>query len=120
MNPKKVKSIPPVLDKLLNASAKSVAKEMLQHFKKDGWPLCYSHNVGEVFFQAFGIHLETYLVREVVRLNSRLVVGIKKSNRQLVFAKAKDSKLLILAVPLGKSSIIAAKKRRKNGVAKNK
>lgn len=46
-----------------NKAAKKVAKEMMEHFKKDGWDLSYSQYVGDVFYEATGHHLENYLLK---------------------------------------------------------
>ena len=47
----------------LESAAKEIAKETNAHFNnpKHGWDLCYHGLVTEVFYRAFGHHLEDYL-----------------------------------------------------------
>jgi len=49
--------------KNLQNAAKEIAKETDAHFKnpKHGWDLCYHQLVTDVFYRAFGHHLEDYL-----------------------------------------------------------
>lgn len=47
----------------LQNAAKEIAKETDKYFNnpKHGWDLCYHQLVTEVFYRAFGHHLEDYL-----------------------------------------------------------
>lgn len=46
-------------------AAKLTMKEIDRHFKKDKWDLDFNFQVEEVFYKAFGEHLENYLIKEL-------------------------------------------------------
>lgn len=49
----------------LQDAARKAMKEVNAHFKKDKWDLDYSHYVTDVFYRAFGHHLENYFFNEL-------------------------------------------------------
>lgn len=53
--------------KNLQKAAKKIARDTERHFKnpKQGWDLNYNWLVQDVFYEAFGHHLEEYLLEEL-------------------------------------------------------
>jgi hypothetical protein len=76
----------------LEKAAKRVAKIIKQHMKKDGWDLDYSAQVTEVFYEAFGHHLENYLITELCKWRQPLALGMK-GNKVVLTKKIKKSDL---------------------------
>lgn len=52
-------------NQLFTKAAKRVMKTIDEHFKKDKWDLDLGFQVDEVFYEAYGEHLETYLMKEL-------------------------------------------------------
>lgn len=78
--------------KNLQKAAKKVARQMRDHMKKDGWDLSYSFYVNEVFYQAFGHHLENYLLDALRRQRKRkpaIYMGFSRNSKEVVFTKRK-------------------------------
>lgn len=76
--------------KVLQKAAKKVAKDIETHFnsKKDGgWPLSYSQYVADVFYDAFGHHLENYLLKELAKKKGYVIATNEIHN--LVIKKEK-------------------------------
>lgn len=49
-------------DLQLRKAARKVMKQINEHMKKDGWPLDYDMHKSDIFFEAYGHHLENYLL----------------------------------------------------------
>ena len=76
-------------DNKLKAAAKKVIKDINKHFNpktRHGWPLGYSFYVSEVFYQAYGVHLEGYLLQELSKVGKYELVS---GDHGLVIQKAK-------------------------------
>lgn len=69
-------------NKKLRAAAKKAVKEIEHHFKKDGWPLDYRFYKDEIFYYAFGEHLENYLIEAL-------------SKKKGYYLRTEDGKFLI-------------------------
>jgi hypothetical protein len=74
--------------KALEKAAKRVAKQIKQHMKKDGWDLDYSFQVTDVFYEAYGHHLETYLLTELRKFRTPLALTAK-AGTEVVITKSK-------------------------------
>ena len=70
--------------KPLERAAKKGMKDLKDHFtlKDGGWPLDYSFYVSDIFYQAFGHHLENYLLKAIVK--SKLKVELVSKEGKLV------------------------------------
>jgi len=70
-------------DAALRKAAKKIVDDLHKtHFnpkKKQGWPLDYGMLVTDVFYEAFGHHLETYLLHELFK---KKAYGIKTSDNE--------------------------------------
>lgn len=71
-------------------AAKKVAKGMIEHFKKDGWDLSYNQYVGDIFYEATGHQLESYLLKELKGKNLQIKFG--NNTHGLVIGKVNNSK----------------------------
>jgi hypothetical protein len=69
-------------NKVLKKAAKQVFREVKDHFKKDKWDLGYSMVVSDVFYRAYGHHLENYLLSELS--NSKLPLSLISKDGELV------------------------------------
>lgn len=83
--------------KNLEKAAKKVAKTIKQHFRKGnkngGWDLDYGFLVTDVFYEAFGHHLEDYLLTELCKSKTAFyITGSKKLPGQTVLSKRKPKK----------------------------
>lgn len=81
--------------KNLKEAAKKVAKSTKQHFKKDGWDLDYSELVADVFYTAFGHHLENYLLEEICKFRKPLALGMKDGVVVLTKKRPKKGDLVL-------------------------
>lgn len=80
--------------KNLKTAAKKVARSIQKHMRTDGWDLDYGFQVEEVFYQAFGHHLEDYLFEELCKFKKPLVLKMK--GNRVVLSKKKTKKDLVL------------------------
>lgn len=81
-------------EELRKAAAKVVKELHEDHFnprKKMGWDVLYNHYIDEVFYTAFGHHLENYLL---VELSKKKGYVIKTSDKHdgLVISRQKKGK----------------------------
>ena len=70
-------------------AAKKVAKGIKEHFKKDGWDLSYNQYVEDVFYEAMGHQLESYLLKALKGQKLCIKLG---GIHGLVISKAEKSK----------------------------
>lgn len=72
-------SIAPV--PIFRKAARKVMKDIKTHFtnKGEGWPVDYNFYVVEIFYEAFGHHLENYLLRELAK--SKLPLQLSTSDK---------------------------------------
>lgn len=63
----------------LTKAAKKVVKTINDHFKKDKWPLDFTFQVEEVFYQAYGEHLSNYLLKEIFDSNPKYKIVYDKN-----------------------------------------
>ena len=81
------------LDKRLALAAKRVAKDLDTHFKKDGWPLRYGFYSEEVFYEAFGFHVEKYFLQELRKRKGKYVLrSSDKADTYLLIDLVKNKK----------------------------
>jgi hypothetical protein len=87
------------LKKKLEAAAKEVANTIRQHFRKGnkngGWYLDYSELVADVFYTAFGHHLERYLLAEICKFKKPLALGMKGNKVVLTNKMPKKGDLVL-------------------------
>lgn len=72
---------------LFDNAAKVIAKDVQEHFKKGKWSLDYHMLLNEVFFEAVGENLESFLVR---------ALGTKGSNLKIVYSGNKPPMLTLV------------------------
>jgi len=70
-------------NKALLISAKKLTAELERHFKKDKWPLDYGIIVSDIFFEAYGHHLEQYLLHSLAKTKKNYSL-VCKSGRVLL------------------------------------
>lgn len=77
------------LKQQLDKAATKVARSTKRHFKKDGWNLDYGFLVSDVFYEAFGHHLETYLLKrlQVFGPKAKLYLKTDSVESRVVVAK---------------------------------
>lgn len=74
MKKNKQSSFEKELHKRLTLAAKSVVKEIDNHFKDDKWPLWYGFYPEEIVYEAFGFHIEKYLIEELRKRKGKYVL----------------------------------------------
>lgn len=93
MKPLEIKIDPQDLktpNKALEKAAKTIMKDITNHFKTDGWDLSFSSYVQDVFSTAFGHHLENYLLKHV--LSSGFILKVKNSKLVITKPRKKNVK----------------------------
>lgn len=74
----------------LKKAARKVVKSTKWHFKKYGWDLDYSFLVTDIFYEAFGHHLENYLWKELAR--QKVAVVMTCEDGRIMLRKRKPKK----------------------------
>lgn len=74
----------------LKKAARRVVKSTKKHFTEDGWDLDYNFLITEIFYEAFGHHLENYLWKEIAR--QKLAVELTFKDGSTVLRKRKPAK----------------------------
>lgn len=91
----------PIDSSAMMKAARRVVRSLKAHFKKDKWPVNYSFYVQEVFYVAYGHHLENYLLKEMLRQLKTFTLETGKHGD------------LVISVPGSKSTRPKSKKRRR-------
>lgn len=76
----------------LTKAAKSVKRTVDHHFKKHKWDLDYSFLVEEVFYKAFGFHLENFLLRELFKSKKSKYILCSPDDRSGLVVRLDKSK----------------------------
>jgi len=71
-------------------AARRLTRQTKRHFEEDGWDLEYNSLVTDVFYEAFGHHLENYLWKALHRQNVAVVLTCKSGRS--VLSKLKPRK----------------------------
>ncbi len=95
----------------LDKGAEVVMRDVNYHFNKrgHGWPLGFSMLVDDVFYNAFGFHLETILIPKLLKKYSLQAI---KGKSLMVVKKSKKPDGVIVFDKLAKVLIKKAKKKR--------
>lgn len=78
-------------DKRLRLAAAEAASEIKHHMDTDGWDIRYSHYVTEIFYLAYGVELESYLLHALFNKKG-LNVSLVTKDGDLVIKKNKKRK----------------------------
>jgi len=72
-------------NKELTKAAKKRFKSIDRHFKVDGWDLDLGFQITEVFYEAYGEHLETYLLKELFSNHKKgYYITVNKEHRTVI------------------------------------
>lgn len=73
----------------LKKSAKKIVGELHKvHFNpktKHGWPISYSGTIEDVFYDAYGHHLESYVINELIKYKCYNIKTDIKTCRTLIY-----------------------------------